>query len=565
MNDQTDVQPAAPATAPAVPPPGALSHPLSWWLRKLFACNPFYLVSAALLLFSCYRISVDAPLLSRESARLLFNFSAVQIYEVLLVFVAVFLARRRLWYDATLLVGLENLLVFIPFILVSQAALIDVPMAQAMCAAGATVAVLRFGTLKRYFALLNLPGRLLFVGAILLAANVALPLVFRHFGETKIGVHIESGPAYEMNESTWLLILPALLALANLLPRPQAVGTLLPQHRWLPAGIFSLWLLVTGVHVWGLDYVYQFEFRSELFAPAAWVLAWTAFLRFPVRSARLKSGLLAPAILAPWLAVGGGGHRTLLVLCALNIAAYSVARLLARQRLAGHLAYASGLMLLPVLPETWLQSVAPGTDPAAWVLAGLAGYVVFWTAWLDNPKLAVLGSVIFGSVIAVMFQDRAGVAHWAVQSGLVFFLLHSLRWNDAAYPGARGIRHLAGLAWGLASLAWAHSATGRFWMPLIPGALVLGTYYASMICQGKWRHFTVPAAALLAMLSGPANAFWAALDAAPVGLLALVGSFLFLGFGTLAALTRDLWHQPAPRTIVSPTPIAAYRDPVSGH
>jgi hypothetical protein len=41
-------------------------------------------------------------------------------------------ARRSLWYDSTLLVGLENLLVFLPFILISLAALIDWHMAQAM-------------------------------------------------------------------------------------------------------------------------------------------------------------------------------------------------------------------------------------------------------------------------------------------------------------------------------------------------------------------------------------------------------------------------------------------------
>ena len=44
---------------------------------------------------------------------------------MLLVTTAIVLARRRIWYDSTLLVGLENLLVFVPFILISQAALID--------------------------------------------------------------------------------------------------------------------------------------------------------------------------------------------------------------------------------------------------------------------------------------------------------------------------------------------------------------------------------------------------------------------------------------------------------
>ena len=75
----------------SVPPPSPSPPPFSWWLRKLFASNPFYPASAALLLFGCYRISLDAPLLSGESDRLLFNFSSVQTYEVLLVLVAMFL------------------------------------------------------------------------------------------------------------------------------------------------------------------------------------------------------------------------------------------------------------------------------------------------------------------------------------------------------------------------------------------------------------------------------------------------------------------------------------------
>ena len=41
-----------PEIVPASPP-----KPLKWWLKKLFACNPFYLVSAALLLYGCYRAS----------------------------------------------------------------------------------------------------------------------------------------------------------------------------------------------------------------------------------------------------------------------------------------------------------------------------------------------------------------------------------------------------------------------------------------------------------------------------------------------------------------------------
>src|ERR1019366_2522326 len=330
-NDQTNVPPPIAASPDPVPPPlPPKPRPLALWLRKFFACNPFYLVSAALLLFGCYRVSMDAPFLNRESARMLFNFTSVQAYEILLVLTAIFLSRRSLWYDSTLLVGLENLLVFVPFILISQAALMDSQMARTMCVAGAAVAVLRFGGLKKYVIQLNLPGRLLGVGFILLALNVALPLIYRHFGETKFGVHLDSGPAYEMNECTWLLILPAVLALANFLPRAWATGNFLPQHRWLPAGLFSLWIMVTCLHLWGLDYVYEFYLRSELFAPAAWVLAWTVFLRFPSRSVRAKYALTFPAALVPLLSTSPCGAKTFLILTALNIASYGAISLLDR-------------------------------------------------------------------------------------------------------------------------------------------------------------------------------------------------------------------------------------------
>ena len=79
----------------------------SYWLRKFFACNPFYLVSAALLLFGMYRISVDRTLFTEEISQLAFNLGSLEFYEILLVVTAIFLASRRIWYDSTLLVGIQ--------------------------------------------------------------------------------------------------------------------------------------------------------------------------------------------------------------------------------------------------------------------------------------------------------------------------------------------------------------------------------------------------------------------------------------------------------------------------
>ena len=536
--------PGEPMQTPPVPP-----QPFSGWLRKLFACNPFYLVSAALLLFGCYRISIEAPLLKLESARLLFNFSSMEFYEILVVVTAVFLARRRLWYDATLLVGLENLLVFVPFILISQAALIDAGMAQAMCLAGAGVALLRFGGLKKYFTPLNLPGRLLGIGAVFLAVNVLLPLVYRTFGETKVGTHIDSGPAYEMNEYTWLLILPAVLALVNLLPRTRPAGSLLPQHRWLPLGLFSLWLAVTLTHLYGLDYIYQFDLRGELFAPLAWVLAWTLFRQLRSENLPKKYALTFLPLLVPLLATSDGGEKTFSILAALNFAAYCrISFLDRRHRLARHLAYGSILLLVGGMPATWLLAIAPGLVPAQVVATGLLAYGIFWTAWLNQPKLAILGALLFGAAIFSVSQAHAGAIHWALQGGFVFLLLHSLRWPDNEHPGASGARILTGLAWISQSWLWMNADEARFWMPLMPGGLVLIVCFLCPFHRLQWEKIAVPLAALLVMLAGPGSAALAGVRTASVGLLAVIGSFLLFGVGTLAALTRQHWHKPDSET-----------------
>jgi hypothetical protein len=71
-------------------------RPISDWLKHLMACNPFYLVSAALLLYGMYRISLDPGFLPTETGQLVFNFSSLQFYELLLVFTAVVLARRSI-------------------------------------------------------------------------------------------------------------------------------------------------------------------------------------------------------------------------------------------------------------------------------------------------------------------------------------------------------------------------------------------------------------------------------------------------------------------------------------
>src|SRR5580704_16173796 len=73
------------------------------WLRRLLECNPFYLVSAACLLYGIYRFTIDPTFRGAELGPISTIFGSLQLYEILLVVTAIFLAWRRIWYDSTLL------------------------------------------------------------------------------------------------------------------------------------------------------------------------------------------------------------------------------------------------------------------------------------------------------------------------------------------------------------------------------------------------------------------------------------------------------------------------------
>src|SRR6267378_829958 len=300
--------------------------PIPYFLKRFFACNPFYILSAALLLYGLYRISVDPNVLSKETAHLFFNFSSLQSYELLLVTTAIFLARRRIWYDSLLLVGLENMLILVPFILVSQAALIDKHLVCAMCVAGGALAILRFGSLKRFVAEINLPRPVIIIGVLILAVNVTLPIIYRILHESKFGTKPDWGAAYYTNKYIWLLALPILCGFANFVPFFRNHQGPLPSRGWLPIGCFALWLGGTGVHLYCLGYVYDFSLRLDMLAPAIWVLCWTLYRRMPQFMPQMPlpraRALLSLPVPAAILAAFHYDHTVFLALTILNATIY---------------------------------------------------------------------------------------------------------------------------------------------------------------------------------------------------------------------------------------------------
>src|SRR4029453_119075 len=129
------------------------------------------LISAGLLLYGLNALTTDSGFVGAESSMLRFNFCALAVYEVMLVITAIALARRRIWSDAALLIGLANAFVIVPFSLVSRAAWLSHELAWGMCAVASLFAALKLGAFKRFIPGLHLPRRLLLFGAVLLLAN----------------------------------------------------------------------------------------------------------------------------------------------------------------------------------------------------------------------------------------------------------------------------------------------------------------------------------------------------------------------------------------------------------
>lgn len=548
--DSAETNPTPPtATNPAPPPPRVPpdSHALWRWVKRLLVCNPFYLLSAALLLFGLYRVSIDPHFLTAEVAQLTFNSSSLQGYELLLVGTAIVLARRRIWYDATLLVVLENLLVLVPFMLISQAALVEQRTGRLLCATAAMLVIGRSLATRRWVAALEQPPRLLAIGLGVLLVNSAWPVIYRFFQETKVGKKMTSGAAYEMNELSWFWLLPALCALAYLLPRPRADGELPAQRRWFPVLLCSLWLAGSGVHLYALGYIYDFDLRLAQLAPALWVLAWVLHLRLPdyVKApapAVRKLTLILPLPVS-LLAAHETGSHVFLILSALNLLAYAGTVWRERgNRLALHLLLISLAAAFAALPVALMPAWVGAFVRTRHVELALLAYLMVAAMLTRFPPAAILGGMAAGIVGGAWLGHPDVAWYWAAQAGQVFFLLHSLRWRDYEHPGVALVRGLVAAGWVIHSFIWLGNGAA-FWHPLAMAGALLFVWWLRGFVFLRWSPWVVPGAAVLVALCGPAKFALQQLQTTPIGVTAILGSFLLFALGTALALTKHRWHK----------------------
>ena len=552
MNETTGPDPAAvpepfappalkPITLPLLPAGFTPLQRRKHWMRYIWDTNPFFLMSAASLLYGVFLVSNGSKAFTTEASQLAFNFGALQFYGFLLVSTAILLVRRFIWYDSTLLVCLENALALVPFILVTQAALIEQQFVWGYCAAGLFLVALRFAALRRWFHQLNLPARALGCGALVLAVNAALPVIYRHLHESKVGTKVTEGAAYELNHWCWLAVLPAVIAIANLFPKPSAKGEHDPQRRWLPMFFFTFWIAATITHLYSLGYVYDFDLQRAWVAPAVVVVAWTLYLRitdfveFP--GWKLNRALLFAPVLAPFVA-GLPNNKVVLVLAVFNFLAYGFATVDSRHpRFTRNLAIVSALTAIASIPQAWGMAVIPRFDPDRAVAVAMLVAMILPALFSRNPKFGFLGALALSVGVAGFVQPFSTGVHWGMQTGCVFFLLHSLRWLDGNEKGLVVARLFISSVWLVHALIWAHLG-GPGWGLALLGGLVGGAWVI-MRQLGLVRGLgTVGIMAALVMVSSPLEAAGRWTVAAPAGLLVVACSFLLFALGTATALFR---------------------------
>jgi hypothetical protein len=527
------------STLPGEVPRPANPPGIDWryWARRLLVCNPFFLCSAALLLFGVSRLSLDEKFLGEEVANLLFNVFALLGYETLVVVTAVILARRKVWYDSALLVVMENGLVLVPFLLLSHSIVITRTLAAGLAAVAVLLAVARFGAVRRWYPQFNLPGRALALGAAVLLLNAALPFTFWPWVEADMDRWILP------NQLLWFTVLPALVFATHLLPRPMRFGGLNPERHWLPLFNHALWVAGTGVHVWCVGYVCKIDFQFAWLGPVALAAAWTMWRRIDhcvsAPGVRWEIPMLVLTFVAPFVSWSQPALFEILVM--LNLGIYS-ALVLRREgvmrRVLRELIFSSPGLLVAGMPESLLHEILPAATRTH-ALVGALGFLVCLGAFRwPGVRTGILGACV--AMLVTVFALPHAPSHLFVQVGAVFLLVQSLRWKGCD-PLTGRVRAVTAAVWWASSAGWIHGAPAQVDLLLGGVALaMLGLCVAMRFVRGTWPGVIVPVSSACVALTVPADRV---VQFGSAGITAMAASLVLFGVGTAVACTRHRWER----------------------
>ena len=260
----------------------------------------------------------------------------------------------------------------------------------------------------------------------------------------------------------------------------------------------------------------------------------------------LRAALLALPLAATALSVASADRFLFLTLTGLNLVAY--AALCCRRReqpVALQLLLLSGAAWLAGMPEVWGRFLMPEFHRGDWIAASAGTYVLIQALRSRQPLAGVGGAALVLCLPALL--HRAALWPPCLELAPAFLLLHSLRWADTEEARAGLLRWLAVAVWVAHACVWSRMDGGTAGYTITTAALfVIAGYLIARWVTGRWAAWVVPAGAALSLLAMPANIFLDWIKASPAGLLAVMGSFLLFGLGTVAALTKHRWHPVSP-------------------
>lgn len=538
------------STLPPVDPHGNTGGCRQLWIRRLHwivAGNPFYPLSAVLVLLGVFLLSGDDRLFSTEAGQLYFNFGTLQMYGFLIATTAVFLFRRAIYYDTLMLVVLAGLPILVPFILISQGAFLGTSTLTVLCVLAATSGVAQFALIRR--GIRELPfstGLPLLLGAVLLI-NLALPILLKevHARLTAIEWAVQQDRHWHLG---WTLLLPLLALGAFALPRPAASRFGDCRAGWLTSGFTGLLLAGTAVHFASLGYVYSFPWRNDFAHPTGWLFAWSVWWRRDewIAGYDRRIALIAFALpaLAGVLAMFQTGSTVLFCLNFVNLIIYAACAYGRFQpRLASALVLVSLAGLVLSLRPASIQAL-PAIETRGELLLLLFSCIGLLIAWfVRQPSGALIAALCTLTAVQSLWLDKPGDWPLVSQLALVVWWIHSLTWRDRHSRLPRTMQQLAFSVWLLHSLAWwAHSeAAGKIPMPWIALFMTATAGWLSY-ARRSWTFGILGGLALcLAGLPGADDAV-AIGRRLPSGLWVMaIGLACFAG-GTAAALLKKNWQ-----------------------
>lgn len=566
----------------------AQAVPRSWsdecchWLKKLLVCNPFFLVSAALLLYGLAHAPDGKAFFEDHRLQLDFNFLSLQAYECLIVVAAIALSRRRVWYDSTLLAFLEAGFLMVPFILMSQAGFLGNQALWLVGGVGAFAAITRLYALKRFFKELNFSGRLLAIAIALILANLALPLVLRSIHQR----HEADIPwFYEMG---WFFILPCLALSGAILPFSSSSllfpleGAVPPAPKqppstdlgaggttpsksqrgmgeysgvtkkceakaaWIPFAFVIIWLIASASHLWTIGYVYDQTWSMGLLLPLASVLSWVVRLRirdFVLEpSRRLRDCLsFVPFVLAI-TGILADRREVLAAVVLLNTIGYSFLFLrdrsseFLRQMVILSLGLFVGSVPLGVFGDPFVHREAQ-------FVGGLALVLVLEALVSPQP-----GTTFFGAVGILLFSGffTESWHHPAVvsfQNAFLFAIAHSLFWGQMSLRRRMLMRSLLCAGWLWASCyGLMETAREPSWILLGYGATVVGFFTSWRYLRGQWLMVMAPIAGGILSSAAAIRLFFQEIPNIPMGMAAVIASFILFAMGVLVAWNKERWN-----------------------